>query len=134
MTFTVRIQVRNADLDTNGHVRGPKYLEYADQARWECVQAAGVRLDALAAAHLGPVNLETTIRFEREIRGGEIKVVTEFEYHGKTGRVHQELCADGTRLAAVHSVTGLLDLRTRRLVPDAERIGAFATEPGLLGL
>ncbi|WP_020499283.1 acyl-CoA thioesterase [Sciscionella marina] len=134
MTFTVRIQVRNADFDTNGHVCGPKYLEYADHARWECVRAAGVCLDALAGAHLGPVNLETTIRFEREIRGGEIEVVTEFAYHGKTGRVHQELSADGTRLATVHSVTGLLDLRTRRLVPDAERIGAFATEPGLLGL
>lgn len=136
--YASRITVRTNDLDTNGHVRGPAYLEYADHARWECARAAGVRFAELAAAGLGPVNLETVVRFHQELLAGdEVDVSCVFSYGpGKTGRVTQELRrADGVLAATVESVTGMLDLRSRRLVPDpAARWREFATEPGLLGV
>lgn len=136
--FRPRIRVRISDLDTNGHVRGPAYLDYADQARWECVRAAGVDLDRLAARRLGPVNLETRIRFLRELRAGdEVVVSSRFEYGtGKSSRVVQQLAlADGTPVAEVTSVSGLLDLESRRLVEHpAEELRALAETPELLGL
>jgi acyl-CoA thioester hydrolase len=138
MGTPVRLAVRLFDLDTNGHVRGPIYLEFADHARWECVRAAGVSLDDLAAAGLGPVNLETTIRFRHELRpGDEVVITTDFSYGtGKTSRVTQQLqLPDGTLVAEVTSVSGLLDRRTRRLVPDpASHWRALAKSPSHLGL
>lgn len=136
--FRVRVAVRVDDLDTNGHVRGPAYLTYADHARWACVQAAGIDLARLAELRLGPVNLTTTIRFRSELRAaGEVVVTSAFEWgEGRTSRVVQTLrTPPGTLVAEVESVSGLLDLDARRLVPDpARHWRALATRPHLLGL
>ncbi|MGK3205251.1 acyl-CoA thioesterase [Amycolatopsis sp. MEPSY49] len=136
--FRVTIAVRADDLDVNGHVRGPAYLAYADHARWVCVQEAGIVLGELAARRIGPVNLETTVRFHRElVPGSEVSVGCEFHWGtGKTSRVTQEFHApDGALVADVTSVSGLLDLDRRRLLPDP---GAYwrelAARPELLGL
>jgi acyl-CoA thioester hydrolase len=136
--FRVAIAVRSDDLDVNGHVRGPAYLAYADHARWECVSAAGIDPMELNARNLGPVNLETTIRFHRELRCGDtVEVVTVFLWgNGKTSRVEQEIrTPDGTVVAEVRSVSGLLDLAERRLVADPGRYWLeIADKPELLGL
>ncbi len=136
--FRVTIAVRADDLDGNGHVRGPAYLAYADHARWVCVRAAGIDPAELTARRIGPVNLETTVRFHRElVPGSEVSVSCEFRYgEGKTSQVRQEFHAsDGTLVASVSSVSGLLDLDRRRLLPDP---GAYwqelAAHPELLGL
>jgi acyl-CoA thioester hydrolase len=138
MTFHVTIPVRCDDIDANGHVRGPAYLAYADHARWACVQAAGVDPAELTAHRIGPVNLETTVRFHRELLPrGEVSVSCAFHWGtGKTSRVTQEFrTPDGTLVADVASVSGLLDLDRRRLLPDP---GAYwrelAARPELLGL
>ncbi|WP_370970511.1 acyl-CoA thioesterase [Amycolatopsis sp. cg9] len=138
MAFQVTIPVRCDDIDANGHVRGPAYLAYADHARWSCVQAAGIDLAELAARRIGPVNLETTVRFHHElVPGGEVTVSCSFEWGaGKTSRVTQEFHApDGTLVASVSSVSGLLDLDRRRLVSDpAAHWRELAARPELLGL
>jgi acyl-CoA thioester hydrolase len=138
MAFHVTIPVRCDDIDLNGHVRGPAYLAYADHARWACVLAAGIDPAELAARRLGPVNLETTVRFHRELRpSGEVAVSCVFRWGpGKTSRVVQEFrTPDGTLVAEVASVSGLLDLDRRRLVADpAARWRELATRPELLGL
>ncbi|WP_308315530.1 thioesterase family protein [Streptomyces sp. ISL-100] len=80
----------------------------------------------------------TVVRFHQELLAGdEVEVSCVFSYGpGKTGRVTQEMHrADGVLAATVESVIGLLDLRTRRLVPDpAGRWREFATDPALLGV
>lgn len=137
MTFRVTIAVRADDLDVNRHVRGPAYLAYADHARWTCVQAAGIDPAELTARRIGPVNLETTVRFRRELRGGEVEVGCAFHWGtGKTSRVTQEFRApDGTLVAEVEVVSGLLDLDRRRLVADpGSHWRELAARPELLGL
>ena len=139
--FTTRLAVRVSDLDPNGHVRGPAYLELADHARWEWVRAAGIPIDDLLGAGVGPVNLETTIRFVHELRSAEPLVVTVVPVWGegrtsRTSRVTQELRRlDGTVVATVESVGGLLDLEQRRLVTDPQAVWRrLATHPEVLGL
>lgn len=136
--FRVTIPVRCDDIDTNGHVRGPAYLAYADHARWLCVQAAGIDLAELSARRVGPVNLETTVRFHRELLAyGEVSVSCEFQWgSGKTSRVVQEFHApDGTLVASVSSVSGMLDLDRRRLLPDpGKHWRELAARPEFLGL
>ncbi|RSM76551.1 thioesterase [Amycolatopsis sp. WAC 01375] len=136
--FRVTIDIRTDDLDLNGHVRGPAYLAYADHARWECMWAAGVDPLALKAGNLGPVNLETTIRFRRELRArARIDVLTRFTWEpGKVSRVVQEFVSpDGAVVAEVESLSGLLDLERRRLVPDPGlHWRKYAVRPEILGL
>ncbi|WP_290055493.1 acyl-CoA thioesterase [Amycolatopsis solani] len=138
MAFQVTIPVRCDDIDANGHVRGPAYLAYADHARWSCVQAAGIDLAELTARRIGPVNLETTVRFHHELTpGGEVSVSCSFRWGtGKTSRVVQEFHdPGGTLVASVTSVSGLLDFDRRRLVSDpAACWRELAKHPELLGL
>lgn len=72
----VMLPVRSDDLDTNGHVRGPAYLAYADHARWATLIGAGVDLRGLREHGLGPVNLETTILYLQELRSSDTVTVT----------------------------------------------------------
>ncbi|NUO97211.1 MAG: acyl-CoA thioesterase [Nonomuraea sp.] len=138
MTFSVRIAVRGYELDTQGHLNNVVYHQYGDHARWECLRAAGISVDDLQGAGVGPVTLENTIRFRRELRGGdEVEVSCAFEWgEGKTFGVRQEFRrADGELAAELTGVGGLLDLRTRRLLPDPKpRWRALACHPEILGL
>lgn len=138
VTFRATVDVRLDDVDVHGHVRGPALLAYADHARWACLRAAGLSPSDLLAQRIGPVNLETTVRFRHELLPGErVEITCEFEYGpGKTSRVHQELrTPDGTLIAEVSGVSGLLDLNRRRLLENpAEHWRALAPNLTPLGL
>ena len=136
--FSVRMEVRVYEIDPQRHLNGGFYVQYADHARFACVQAAGVSVQDLVGGGLGPVNLETVIKYHRELRGGDqVDVTCEWEWGGgKTYRVRHEFRrSDGTVAAEVAHVSGLLDLGTRRLVADPrEAWRTRASRPELLGL
>jgi acyl-CoA thioester hydrolase len=136
--FTTRLTVRVYELDPQLHVNGAVYVQYADHARFECLRAAGVSVDGLLEGGAGPVNLETVLRYHHELRGGdEVDVSCAFVWGpGRTYRVEQTFTrADGTLVAEVNHVSGLLDLRTRRLLPDpVGRLRSHTAHPELLGL
>src|SRR5437899_4737409 len=94
--FRVSVVVRGYELDTQGHLNQAVYLNYAEHARWELLRAAGVAQDKLLASGVGPVALETTARYLRELRGGdEVTVTCEFEWGtGKTFRMVQRIERD----------------------------------------
>lgn len=136
--FQVRISVRGYELDTNGHLNGAVYHQYGDHARWECLRAAGISVRDLGSDGIGPVTLESTIRYHQELGTGDVVDVTcAFVWgEGKTFRIEQEVRReDGVLAAEISSVGGLLDLETRRLVPDpGRRWRELATAPEHLGL
>src|SRR5690348_851196 len=65
--FQVRLAVRSYELDTQGHVTTAAYLQYADHTRWKLLEAAGVDVEEMRRTGVGPVTLETTVRFVREL-------------------------------------------------------------------
>jgi acyl-CoA thioester hydrolase len=136
--FSVPVTVRGYETDTQGHLNQSVYLNYAEHARWSMLQAAGIRQADLVARRVGPVALETTIRFRRELLAGdEVTVSCAFEWgEGKTFRIRQLVTkADGTVAAEVEAVGGLMDLGERRLVPDPrQRFKELAARPELFGL
>lgn len=136
--FRVRIAVRGYELDMNGHVNQAVYMQYAEHARRSLVRAAGIADGKLQETRVGPVVLETTIRFQRELReGDEVDVSCAFVWGGgKTFRAIQEMrCLDGTVAAEVTAVLGVLDLGRRRLVPDpAGVLRSLTSDPAILGL
>ncbi|MFI6647113.1 acyl-CoA thioesterase [Streptomyces sp. NPDC050529] len=136
MTFFVDVTVRGYELDTQGHLNQAVYLQYAEHARWELLRAAGLPQEKLLADGVGPVALEVTVKFRRELRGGErVRVSCRFDYgQGKTFTIAQQILKeDGTVAAEITGVAGILDLTTRRLVDDpAGRLAALAKDPELL--
>ncbi|GAA3785003.1 acyl-CoA thioesterase [Streptomyces coacervatus] len=136
--FTVRITVRAYETDAQGHLNGNIYLQHAEHARWELLRAAGIEQNALLAKGVGPINLESTIRYRREVvAGDEVDITCAFIFgEGKSFRVEQTFTLpDGTLVAEVFNVGGLLDLKARKLVADpAEYFRSVATDPGVFGL
>lgn len=136
--FRVRIGVRGYELDPQGHVNQAVYLQYAEHARWELLRAAGIEPDTLLAAGVGPAALENTIRYRAELRGGdEVDVSCEFQWSTRrTFQVDQEFRRpDGTLVAELTGVGGMLDLARRKLLADpAEQLRALASAPEVLGL
>ncbi|MER6163706.1 acyl-CoA thioesterase [Streptomyces violaceorubidus] len=136
--FSVPVTVRGYETDTQGHLNQSVYLNYAEHARWSMLQEAGIRQADLVSRRVGPVALETTIRFRRELLAGdEVTVSCAFEWgEGKTFRIRQVITkADGTVAAEVEAVSGLMDLSERRLVPDPrQRFKELAARPEVFGL
>lgn len=136
--FAVRVTARGYETDFNGHVSGTVLLQYGQHARWECLRAAGVDQGRLRDQGIGPVSLEERIRFHAEVRAGEeVGVSCAFAWGtGKSFRVEQEIRkADGTLAAEITNVGGLMDLKSRRLIPDpGQAWRSAATSPRLLGL
>ncbi|KUF16637.1 MULTISPECIES: acyl-CoA thioesterase [Streptomyces] len=136
--FAVSITVRGYETDTQGHLNQAVYLQYAEHARWSMLRAAGIEQRALIDSGVGPVALENTLRYFRELHAGdEVTVSCAFVWgEGKSFKVEQSVTkADGTVAATLTGVAGLLDLTERRMVADPrERFKALASEPGVLGL
>ncbi|MCH0566033.1 MULTISPECIES: thioesterase family protein [unclassified Streptomyces] len=136
--FSVRVTVRGYETDVQGHLNQSVYLNYAEHARWSLLQAAGITQAGLIATGVGPVALETTIRYRRELLAGdEVDVSCVFEWgEGRTFRIRQTISrTDGTVSAEITAVAGLLDLGERRLVANPrERFKELARDPGLFGL
>ncbi|MEW1654840.1 MULTISPECIES: acyl-CoA thioesterase [unclassified Streptomyces] len=136
--FTVPITVRGYETDTQGHLNQSVYLQYAEHARWSALQAAGIPQSAMVARGIGPVTLETTIRYRRELRAGdEVEVSCAFVWRtGKTFVIEQTVRkTDGTLSAEISAVCGLLDLTARRLLDDPRSaLRELATAPEVLGL
>ena len=136
--FSVRVTVRGYETDVQGHLNQAVYLNYAEHARWSLLQAAGVSQARLIGQGVGPVALETTIRYRRELLAGdEVDVTCEFEWGGgKTFRIVQSVRkADGTVAAEITAVGGILDLTARKLVADPSAVfRELATDPALFGL
>lgn len=136
MTFSVDMTVRAYELDTQGHLNQAVYLQYAEHARWELLKAAGVPAEKLLASGVGPVVLETNLKFRRELRAGdEVKVTCRFVYGpGKTFTVEQQIIKiDGTVSAEITATAGMLDLKERRLIADPHgHLRGLADNPDLL--
>ncbi|MFR9788193.1 acyl-CoA thioesterase [Streptomyces sp. MB22_4] len=136
--FSVRVTVRGYETDVQGHLNQAVYLNYAEHARWALLQAAGVSQTGLVRTGVGPVVLETTIRYLRELLAGdEVDVTCAFEWSGgKTFTVRQEIRrTDGTLAAQLSGVGGLLDLKERKLVADPAKVfEELSTDPALFGL
>ncbi|MEV3855624.1 acyl-CoA thioesterase [Streptomyces sp. NPDC050095] len=136
--FSVRIEVRGYETDSQGHLNQAVYLQYAEHARWSILRHGGIEQRDLLERGVGPVALETNIRYLRELRAGDqVDVECVFEWgEGKTFRIRQTVRkTDGTVSAEVTAVGGLLDLTARKLVKDPKVLfKELATDPGVFGL
>ncbi|MEU2563279.1 acyl-CoA thioesterase [Streptomyces longispororuber] len=135
--FSVRVQTRGYELDQQGHLNQAVYMQYAEHARWQFLHAAGLTPDVLGAAGIGPVLLKATVRFQRELRAGD-EVDVGCAINGGRGKLVELTqpfhTPEGVPVARIEGVIGVLDLATRRLLPDPRALlHKLAPRPDVLG-
>lgn len=133
------VTVRGYEIDALGHVAHTVYLQYAEHARWDCLDHAGLGASTLLGAGVMPVILETKITYRRELRyNDEVAIGCVFEWgDGATARILQRIVRsrDGQVAAEVVCVAGLLDLARRELVgAPKDKLRAIADAPDRVGL
>jgi len=96
------------------------------------ITAAGFGLDVIQATRLGPVILEATVKFRREVKNRETITIRTFllDYEGKIGRLAQRVFKEDGDLACDSTfVIGLWDIDARKLIlptPEWKRaVGAI---------
>jgi acyl-CoA thioester hydrolase len=117
--FEQTILIREEHLDTFGHVNNARYLELFEQARWDLITENGFGLEQVKASGTGPVILEVTLKFMREVGNRQtMRIVSTLDsYEGKIGRMTQALIDDQGRVCCEGKfVFGQWDTKTRKLI------------------
>ena len=122
--FEQSIVIREEHLDTFGHVNNARYLEIFEQARWDLITDNGFGLDYVKSSGTGPVILEVTLRFRREVRNRQALLIRSYldSYEGKIGRMTQLLLDDSEQVYCEGKfVIAQWDTASRKIiVPTAE--------------
>jgi len=125
-SFAVTIESKH--VDSLGHVNNAAYLELFEKARWDWIAQGGYGIDRVQATGFGPIILELSVKFRREVRLGEqleIQSMTT-DYVGKIGHLEQRMLRAKTEICcSAYFTFALFDLKGRKIVaPTAEWLAA----------
>jgi acyl-CoA thioester hydrolase len=124
--YTSEITILESHLDTFGHVNNATYLTLYEQARWDWISEYGLGLEQVHKDQVGPVILDLHLEFKKELRlRQKIKVESRFvEYKNRlVMQLEQQMLLpdDKTPASKLTLNVGLMDMKTRKLVPADER-------------
>lgn len=111
--------VKEHHLDSYGHINNATYLEVYEEARWDLITPRGFGYADIHRLQQGPVILEVTLKFLKEIRLREkIRITTKvLKYEGKIGVMQQQMIKeDGAVASEANFVFGLFDMKERKLL------------------
>lgn len=123
ITFEYKTQILEHHLDSFGHVNNAKYLELYEQARWDFINRNGYGLEQIRDLKKGPIVLDVSCRFKRELKNREwIKIVSKtIESKKKIMKMHQTIFKEGDVIASDAEFTfGFMDLELRRMIEPPE--------------
>lgn len=105
-------------LDVYHHVNNATYMTLLEEARWDLITKNGYGLKKIEETGLGPVILEVTLRFQKELRlREEIIIETQIvSYEKKIGKLVQRMMRGEEVCCSAEFTMGLFDLKARRLV------------------
>lgn len=121
--YDYKVLIRESHLDTFGHVNNAVYLTLFEEARWEFISNNGYGLKKIQAARQGPVILDVTVKFLKELRlREEITIRSQtVNYQGKVGQIKQVMLKpDGSIACEALFTFGLFDLAERRLIEPTD--------------
>lgn len=134
--FSYQVLIREAHLDTFGHVNNAVYLTLYEEARWDLITGRGFGLKEVQQRKQGPVILDVTLKFMKELKLREkITITTEMvDYQGKIGHLKQQMIKENGEVASEANFTfGFFDLAARKLIaPSPEwnyAIGLDSSRP-----
>ena len=113
------IIISEAHLDSFGHLNNARYLELFEQARWDLITERGFGMTTIRQTATGPIILEATVKFLRELAPREPVVIRSslISYEKKIGKIRQDIVkADGTVACESVFTFGLFDMNRRKLI------------------
>jgi len=126
------IRISEAHLDSFGHLNHARYFELFEQSRWDIITERGFGIDVIRRTKTGPVILEATAKFLRELAPRETVVIRSelISYERKIGKMRQVMIKeDGEVACEAMFVFGLFDMERRRLIdPSPEWAHAVGVE------
>jgi YbgC/YbaW family acyl-CoA thioester hydrolase len=117
--FEYNIQIKEAHLDTFGHVNNAVYLALFEEARWDIITQRGYGLNEVMKHKIGPTILEVNVKFRREIKNRDrIKIrTTALTDGGKIQKLKQVMINEkGEEACVAEFLVGLFDLKARKLI------------------
>jgi acyl-CoA thioester hydrolase len=113
------LMILERHLDTFGHVNNATYLELFEEARWDMIHRLGYGLEKILSSHQGPVVLEVSVRFQRELllRSSVVIKTEVISRDRKISTLRQLIEGDqGKVYATAEFKIGLMDLEKRCLI------------------
>lgn len=129
--FSYPIIIKEAYLDTFGHVNNATYLTLLEEARWDLITKNGYGLNKIQQTGLGPTILQIKLSFLKELRLREHVIIETqlLSYKKKIGVLEQKMLRDNEVCCTAEFVFGLFDLRERKLIqPTPEWLRAIGFE------
>ena len=112
--------IKECHLDSFGHVNNAVYVQLYEEARWDFITKNGFGLEVIQKDQVGPVLLDLSVKFRREIKNREI-----IKIHSQTREIisskmmvlEQKMINSEGKIAseAVFTV-GFFDMKTRKLI------------------
>jgi len=130
--FTYPLVIKEQHLDTFCHVNNATYLTLLEEARWDFLNTRGVTLQSIQQSGIGPVVLEFSIKFLRELRVRQPILIESqmLSFDKKVGEMKQIILDEqGELCTEAKLVFGVFDLRSRKLIqPTSEWLMAVGME------
>jgi acyl-CoA thioester hydrolase len=134
------ITISEAHLDSFGHLNHARYFELFEQARWDIITERGFGMDVIRRTQTGPIILEATVKFLRELAPREQVVIRSelISYERKIGKFRQEIVkGDGAVACEAIFTFGLFDMERRKLIDPtpawAHAVGVESAGPPATG-
>lgn len=121
--FTYEFTVLEHHLDSFSHVNNASYLKLYEEARWDFITNNGYGLERILKEQVGPVVLEATIKFRKELTLREKIIIHSkaLEHNGKLLTMEQKMVkSDGSVASTFLLTVGVMDLKERKLIEPPE--------------
>ncbi len=132
VTFDYKTQILEHHLDSFGHVNNAKYLELYEEARWDFITRNGYGLDHIKKLKMGPIVLDLTCRFKRELINREWIQITSKTIEVKRKIMRMQQCIlkeDGSVSSEAEFTLGFMDLKLRKMIePPIEWLNALGID------
>jgi thioesterase-3 len=118
-TFSYHTLIREHHLDSFGHVNNAVYLELMEEARWELITKGGYGMGEVQKEKKGPVILEVSVRFLKELRVREnIRIDTQcVSYERVVAELEQKIWNnEGELCTQARFKFALFDLEKRKII------------------
>lgn len=118
--FEYDLTIRENHLDSFGHVNNAVYVQLYEEARWDFITKNGFGLDYIQKNQVGPVILDLSVRFKRELKNREnvkIKSRTTEIVSSKIMVLEQSIINSSGKIASEAKFTvGFFDMKERKLI------------------
>ena len=132
--FRYSLMVREAHLDTFGHMNNATYLQILEEARWEFITSKGFGLRAIQKSGMGPIVLEFNLKFMKELKLRQTITIESqtISYDGTIAKLRPDILNENNEVCFQGLMTfGLFDTRERKLIaPTPEWMAAVGLITG----